>query len=155
VTYALATQLVVTLPGPLGDAGMAELAAIWEELRQFGEQIEDVPLAELRDRLTEFEARILQVVRAHAEDPTEDSTEDSTDAEEGDPADGTTSGGGAATATDGGEEPAEGTAGPGGSAAPTGSSSSGAGSAPASGSTAESTAGSDAATPTSGATSSG
>ncbi len=43
---------------------MAELAAIWAELQAFGEQIEDVPLAELRDRLTEFEARILDVVRA-------------------------------------------------------------------------------------------
>jgi putative peptide zinc metalloprotease protein len=63
VTYALATQLVVTVPGPLGEAGMQELAAIWEELRVFGEQIEDVPLADLRDRLTAFEARILDVVR--------------------------------------------------------------------------------------------
>jgi putative peptide zinc metalloprotease protein len=63
VTYALATQLVVSVPGPLGEAGMQELAAIWEELRVFGEQIEDVPLADLRDRLTVFEARILDVVR--------------------------------------------------------------------------------------------
>ena len=63
VTYALATQLVVSLPGPLSDGGQAELAAIWAELQAFGEQIEDVPLAELRDRLTEFEARILDVVR--------------------------------------------------------------------------------------------
>ena len=36
-----------------GEGGMQELAAIWEELRAFGEQIEDVPLAELRDRLTD------------------------------------------------------------------------------------------------------
>jgi putative peptide zinc metalloprotease protein len=63
VTYALATQLVVTLPGPLSDAGTQELAAIWAELQEFGEQIEGVPLAELRDRLTDFEARILTVVQ--------------------------------------------------------------------------------------------
>ena len=69
VTYALATQLVVTLPGPLSDADMAELSAIWAELQEFGEQIEGVPLAELRDRLTEFEARILDVVRPAETDP--------------------------------------------------------------------------------------
>jgi putative peptide zinc metalloprotease protein len=68
VTYALATQLVVSLPGPLSEAGTGELAAIWEELRAFGEQIEGVPLAELRDRLTEFEVRILDVVREHGTD---------------------------------------------------------------------------------------
>ncbi|HEX2072428.1 MAG TPA: hypothetical protein VHF92_01480, partial [Geodermatophilus sp.] len=66
VTYALATQLVVALPGALGEEGSAELAAIWEELRAFGESIEGVPLSELRARLTEYEARILAVVREHA-----------------------------------------------------------------------------------------
>jgi putative peptide zinc metalloprotease protein len=63
VTYALATQLVVTVPGPLSDEAAQELAAIWAELQAFGVQIEGVPLAELRDRLTDFEARILDVVR--------------------------------------------------------------------------------------------
>jgi len=63
VTYALATQLVVTVPGPLSDAATQELSAIWAELQEFGEQIEGLPLAELRDRLTDFEARILDVVR--------------------------------------------------------------------------------------------
>jgi putative peptide zinc metalloprotease protein len=65
VTYALATQLVVSLPGELSDEATRELEAIWAELRAFGERIEDVPLAELRDRLTEFEVRILDVVREH------------------------------------------------------------------------------------------
>jgi len=69
VTYALATQLVVSLPGPLSDDGARDLAAIWAELAEFGENIEGVPLAELRDRLTEFEARILAVVREQAEAP--------------------------------------------------------------------------------------
>jgi putative peptide zinc metalloprotease protein len=63
VTYALATQLVVTLPGPLSDDGARQLAAIWAELQTFGEQIEGLPLTELRNRLTEFEQRILTVVR--------------------------------------------------------------------------------------------
>jgi putative peptide zinc metalloprotease protein len=63
VTHALATQLVVSLPGPLSDDGAQALAAIWAELQEFGKQIEGLPLAELRDRLTEFEQRILTVVR--------------------------------------------------------------------------------------------
>jgi len=63
VTYALATQLVVTVPGPLSDTATESLTAIWAELQAFGEQIEGVPLAELRDRLSDFEARILDVVR--------------------------------------------------------------------------------------------
>ena len=66
VTYALATQLVVTLDGPLSADGMQALADIWAELAAFGEEIEDLPLAELRSRLTEFERRILAVVQ---EDP--------------------------------------------------------------------------------------
>jgi putative peptide zinc metalloprotease protein len=66
VTYALATQLVVTVPGPLSDTAAGELAAVWEDLRAFGERIEGVPLAELRNRLTEFEERILAVVREDA-----------------------------------------------------------------------------------------
>ena len=66
MTSALATQLVVSFPGALDEAGSAELAAIWAELQAFAEQIEDVPLSEIRARLTEFEQRILDVVREHA-----------------------------------------------------------------------------------------
>ena len=63
VTQALATQLVLTLPGPLSDAGRQELAAIWAELQEFGGRIEGLPLTEIRARLTAFEQRILAVVR--------------------------------------------------------------------------------------------
>jgi len=66
VTQALATQLVVSLPGPLSDAGNAELAGIWAELQAFGRRLEGLPLADIRDRLTDFERRILAVVQ---EDP--------------------------------------------------------------------------------------
>jgi putative peptide zinc metalloprotease protein len=162
VTYALATQLVVSLPGPLGEAGMAELAAIWEELRRFGEQIQDVPLAQLRNRLTEFEARILDVVQEHSEESGDPP------AEAGSPEPGTsgdgTSGSAPATATDGGDgggdgggEPADGngTTGSAGSAEPTGSTASSTGSAPANGPTGESPAGSDTASPTAEATPTG
>jgi putative peptide zinc metalloprotease protein len=66
VTQALATQLVVSVPGALTDAQNAQLAAVWKELQAFGTHIQDVPLAELRSRLSEYEARILDVVRPSA-----------------------------------------------------------------------------------------
>jgi len=96
VTYALATQLVVSLPGELSADGQEALAAIWAELQEFGENIEDVPLAELRDRLTEFEERILDVVQEHAEDSRE------TPAEADDPDTGTSDDGTSGTGTDDG-----------------------------------------------------
>ena len=63
VTYALATQLVLTLEGPLSEDGTAALAELWEEIAAFGQSIQDVPLSELQARLTEYEARILEIVQ--------------------------------------------------------------------------------------------
>jgi putative peptide zinc metalloprotease protein len=99
VTYALATQLVVSVPGPLGAAGTQELAAIWAELQAFGERIEGVPLAELRSRLTEFEQRILTVVREDAAEAPEDGDAGPADSADADPADDGSSAGGSATST--------------------------------------------------------
>ena len=62
LTYALATQLVVTLDGPLSDAGMTELSRLWAEIAAFAEQIQDLPLSALRARLTSYEARILEII---------------------------------------------------------------------------------------------
>jgi putative peptide zinc metalloprotease protein len=67
VTEALATQLVVSVPGPLDEQATRDLAAIWDQLRAFGDQIEGVPLSELRARLTGFEEQILAVVQRGAE----------------------------------------------------------------------------------------
>jgi putative peptide zinc metalloprotease protein len=116
VTYALATQLVVSTPGPLSDGAMARLAQVWEELRAFGGQIDGVPLAELRDRLTEYEQRILDVVRTDtapadgsgAADPTGRDATESTDAtDSADPTTGTSTTGSPASDPTG--EPATGT----------------------------------------------
>jgi len=66
VTYALATQLVVSVDGPLSDAADRQLAAVWAELQAFGRHIQDVPLAELQARLTDFENRIKAIVTQDA-----------------------------------------------------------------------------------------
>lgn len=62
VTQALATQLVVSIPGPLTDAQNAQLAAVWKELQAFGAHLEDVPLSELQSRLRAYEQQILGIV---------------------------------------------------------------------------------------------
>jgi putative peptide zinc metalloprotease protein len=63
VTQALATQLVVTLSGPLSAQSTADLAALWTEISAFGASVRDVPLSELQERLTDFERQILAVVQ--------------------------------------------------------------------------------------------
>jgi putative peptide zinc metalloprotease protein len=62
LTYALAVQLFVTLDGPLSDAAMAELTALWEQIEAFGAQIRDVPLSEIQSRLDDYEQQILQII---------------------------------------------------------------------------------------------
>ena len=62
MTYALATQLFVTLNGPLSDAAAAELDALWRQIADFGAHITEVPLSEIQSKLTAFEQQILQVI---------------------------------------------------------------------------------------------
>lgn len=62
LTYALATQLVLTLDGPLSADGRAALNQLWAQIADFGRSIEDYPLAELRDMLSSYEQQILDVI---------------------------------------------------------------------------------------------
>jgi putative peptide zinc metalloprotease protein len=62
MTYALATQLFVTLNEPLSDAAAAELDALWRQIADFGAHITEVPLSEIQSKLTAFEQQILQVI---------------------------------------------------------------------------------------------
>jgi len=50
LTYALATQLFVTLDGPLTSRSMHELEALWQEIAAFGKNIASVPLMANRRR---------------------------------------------------------------------------------------------------------
>src|SRR5215207_678354 len=47
VTYALATQLFVTLDGPLSSDATAELDALWRQVTDFGAHVTEVPLSEI------------------------------------------------------------------------------------------------------------
>lgn len=64
VTYALAQQLVVTLPDGLSEEATRRLDLLWEQVLAFGAHLEDVPLDEVRARLATFESAVLQIVRA-------------------------------------------------------------------------------------------
>ena len=70
VTYALAQQLVLTVPGDLSPAATARLEALWAEIEQFGRGLRDVPLAEVQARLVEFERQIVAVVTQESEGAT-------------------------------------------------------------------------------------
>ena len=41
---------------------MAELAVLWEEIAEFGRNIQGVPLSELQARLTAYEQRIVDII---------------------------------------------------------------------------------------------
>jgi putative peptide zinc metalloprotease protein len=70
LTVALAVQLVVTLPEPLSDQAMAELARLWEQVVLFGGNLEGMSLQQIHDQLERFQDGILQIVQndlAHEE----------------------------------------------------------------------------------------
>lgn len=64
LTYALASQLVLTLDGPLSADGMTKLDALWQQIADFGRNLRNVPLAEIQDRLSAFKAQIVEVIKA-------------------------------------------------------------------------------------------
>ncbi len=66
VTYALAKQLVLTLPGALSPDAMADLNEVWAQLLAFGERIQDVPLSQIQAELNKFADAIKAIVEQEA-----------------------------------------------------------------------------------------
>lgn len=64
LAYALASQLVLTLDGPLSEAGMASLQALWAEIAEYGRNIQNVPLSEIQATLSDYKAQIMAIVQA-------------------------------------------------------------------------------------------
>ncbi|MDR6416974.1 hypothetical protein [Pseudarthrobacter sulfonivorans] len=64
LTYALATQLVLTLDGPLSDGSTARLNALWAEIAEFGRNLQNIPLSEIQERLNTFKEQIMQIVQS-------------------------------------------------------------------------------------------
>ncbi len=63
-TYALAHQLVLSLGGPLNDDSMEQLSALWCDIEEYGEDLEDVPLAEIQNQLEAYKEQITRIVQA-------------------------------------------------------------------------------------------
>jgi putative peptide zinc metalloprotease protein len=66
LTYALAEQQVLSVPGELGPQDSQDLAAVWASLTAFGRDLQDVPLAEIQSRLQDYEQQISAIVRRTA-----------------------------------------------------------------------------------------
>ncbi|TLM72887.1 hypothetical protein [Pseudarthrobacter sp. NamB4] len=64
LTYALASQLVLTLDGPLGEGSLAQLNALWAEIAEYGRNIRNVPLSEIQARLAEYKEQITAIIKA-------------------------------------------------------------------------------------------
>ena len=64
LTYALANQLVLTLDGPLSADGMSRLNELWQQIAEYGRNLQNVPLSEIQGRLDAFKAQIMEVIRS-------------------------------------------------------------------------------------------
>ncbi|MFD0045581.1 hypothetical protein ACFVGV_10370 [Pseudarthrobacter scleromae] len=64
LTYALASQLVLTLDGPLEEDSMARLTALWEEIAAYGRNIHNVSLSEIQAALASYKEQIIGIIRA-------------------------------------------------------------------------------------------
>ena len=63
LTYALASQLVLTLDGPLSPEGMSRLNALWQQIADYGRNLQNVPLSEIQGKLSGFKEQIMEIVR--------------------------------------------------------------------------------------------
>jgi putative peptide zinc metalloprotease protein len=63
ITQALATQLVVTVPGPLSAQATQQLNALWAQIVAFQQKLPSLTFAEIQSAITSFERQILAVVR--------------------------------------------------------------------------------------------
>jgi len=56
--------LVLSLGGPLNDDSMEQLSALWCDIEEYGEDLEDVPLAEIQNQLEAYKEQITRIVQA-------------------------------------------------------------------------------------------
>ena len=64
LTYALASQLVLTLDGPLSSDGTARLTALWQEIAAYGKDLRNRPLSEIQGRLSAYKEQIVALIKA-------------------------------------------------------------------------------------------
>jgi len=63
LTYALASQLVLTLDGPLDGDSKQQLEALWAQIAEYGRNIQNVPLSEIQATLNGYKEQITAIVK--------------------------------------------------------------------------------------------
>ncbi|HKU04169.1 MAG TPA: hypothetical protein VJQ80_15290 [Arthrobacter sp.] len=63
LTYALASQLVLTLDGPLDVDSKHQLEALWAQIAEYGRNIRDVPLSDIQATLNGYKEQITAIVK--------------------------------------------------------------------------------------------
>ena len=63
LTYALASQLVLTLDGPLDGDSKHQLEALWAQIAEYGRNIRDVPLSEIQATINGYQEQITAIVK--------------------------------------------------------------------------------------------
>ncbi|RAX18218.1 hypothetical protein DC347_01730 [Pseudarthrobacter sp. AG30] len=66
LTYALASQLVLTIDGPLDAAAKQQLEALWAQIADYGRHIQDVPLSEIQATLSGYKDQITSIVKGNS-----------------------------------------------------------------------------------------
>src|SRR6478735_2413931 len=63
LTYALASQLVLTLDGPLDGDSKHQLEALWPQIAEYGRNSRDVPLSDIQATLNGYKEQITAIVK--------------------------------------------------------------------------------------------
>jgi putative peptide zinc metalloprotease protein len=64
VTYALASQLVVTMPDGLSADAKARITTLWQEIERFGQRIRGLSAQQIQAQLEQYKAEIVAILRA-------------------------------------------------------------------------------------------
>lgn len=63
LTYALASQLVLTLDAPLDGDSKQQLEALWAQIAEYGRNIQNVPLSDIQATLSRYREQIAAIVK--------------------------------------------------------------------------------------------
>ncbi|TQJ33572.1 hypothetical protein [Arthrobacter sp. SLBN-122] len=63
LAYALASQLVLTLDGPLDGDSKQQLEGLWAQIAEYGRNIQDVPLSDIQATLDGYKEQITAIIK--------------------------------------------------------------------------------------------
>lgn len=63
LAYALASQLLLTLDGPLDGDSKQQLEALWAQIAEYGRNLQDVPLSDIQATLNGYKEQITAIIK--------------------------------------------------------------------------------------------